>query len=1011
MTLRIPRTPASTRTWAALLCLLLPSLLRAQTFAFRRFDGRDGLPQSQVRVLMEDRQGFLWVGTHGGVARLGASGIRAYGLAQGLGVGRVRALMQDSQGAVWVAQTDAGVARIEGSVVRALGPAEGLEDRNCFALAEDGAGGVLVGTSDGLHRWDGRAFRRLELPGWGREPVYSLAGEGNDLWLSSRKGRVARWDGRTLHELPLPVADREVWKLVMDPQRRIWALTRPGLFRREGEAWAPVPLPGLQGLPKLQDLAFDGQGGLVVGLGAEGLYLAPTGGPARILSHADGLPEEHVNVGYRDRNGILWVGTDGEGLHALVLPGLRALQGRGDMELGAVLALEPRPGGTGLLLGTSRGLFQFEEGRGLVQRWSKREGLPDNEIWCISPDGAGGLWLGTAKGLARWRNGRILPGTSLGNARVYEVIRWRGRTLAGTEHGLSEVGAAGTPIATFDLPRETGVNDAYVLLGGADDVLVGCSKGLYRFDGSRLFRAFPEAPFRDTRVVSLFREPGGALCVGTVGGFHRQKGQGWESISVEQGLPDAHIYFIGDGGAGRVVLGHGKGVTVVEPSGRLLNLNQGLGLLSDETNQGAVRLDERGRLWFGMINGLCILDTREVPRVPELPAPQVLELRWPGGRSLLPQSAELAARPDFAEFEFEVGLPVASRPPLYQVRLEGLAEEWQGTGDVHTMRFGRLGAGEYVFRVRASLDGQHWVEGPPTRIRVRATWYEHPAGRAALGLLLLAALLGVVGWRTRRLKAQARMLEARVEERTRSLDQRNQELEIAHAQVKELLESKVTFTRMVIHDLRSPITTINLLADQMALEAEDRGEAPPAQLELMNKEAARLEGLLRRLLDQSRTEAVDQTLYMLPAAPGALVEGLEEGLRLKAERAGLGFVWELQAFEGQVHADALAVQQVVLNLFNNALKVTPAGGTVGVRSGKEGALWRLEIWDTGRGLTPDQVRRIFQPFTQVEITDVGQGWGLGLSIVKSLLDAHGARIEVDSALGRGTTFRIRFPLV
>jgi signal transduction histidine kinase/ligand-binding sensor domain-containing protein len=994
---------------ALVLGLALCAALEAQTPGWRRFDGRDGLPQSQVRVLMEDRQGFLWVGTHGGVARLGASGFRSYGIAQGLGVGRVRALLQDAEGAVWVAQTDAGLARIQGSQVRAFGAAEGLGDLNCYALALDTDGAVLVGASDGLHRWDGKAFRRVELPGWQGEPVYSLARQGPTLWLSSRKGRVAAWDGRTLRPAPLPEADRDVWKVVVDPRQRVWALTRPGLYRREGEAWIPAPLEGYAGPPKLQDLSFDGQGGLVVGLGADGLYLKPEGGSPRLLGAAEGLPEEHVNTGFRDSHGVLWVGTDGEGLQALVVPTLQVLKGTGPLELGAVLAIEPRPGG-GLLLGSSRGLFQLEPGRGITRRWTSKEGLPDNEIWCITPDGGGGFWLGTARGLARWRDGRVVQGRILGDARIYQVLRWRGRNLAGTEHGLAELSEAGLPGRTFDLPKETGVNDAYVLLGEPDGVLVGCSKGIYRFDGTALGRVFPDAPFRDARVVALFRDGAGALCVGTVNGFHRQRGSGWETIGVAQGLPDAHIYFVGGGAGGRLVLGHGKGVTVVEPDGRLLHLNQGMGLPSDETNQGAAHLDASGRLWFGVINGVCVLDLGATPRIPALPPPRVLEVAWPQGRSHLPASAVLPARPDFVEFEFEAGQPITSRAPLYEVRLEGLSDEWQRTGEVHSVRFGRLGAGGYRFRVRASLDGVAWVEGPSLGLEVRPTWYEHPAGRGGLALLALAAVLAVVQARTVRLRAQARVLEGKVEERTRSLDQRNRELEEAHAQVQEALEAKVTFTRMVIHDLRTPITTINLLADQMETEAGDHGTVPPSQLELITKEAARLEELLKRLLDQSRAEAVDQTLYMVPARPESLIEGLEEGLRLKAERAGLAFSWELEPVEGEVLADALAVQQVVLNLFSNALKVTPQGGSVGVRSRREGGVWLLEIQDTGRGLAPDQVARIFQPFTQVEIGDVGQGWGLGLSIVKSLLDAHGARIHVASAPGKGTTFQLRFPL-
>ena len=281
----------------------------------------------------------------------------------------------------------------------------------------------------------------------------------------------------------------------------------------------------------------------------------------------------------------------------------------------------------------------------------------------------------------------------------------------------------------------------------------------------------------------------------------------------------------------------------------------------------------------------------------------------------------------------------------------------------------------------------------------------------ALVLLGLAVVGAFIHWRTLRLRRVAKTLEFQVGERTRSLNQRNQELEVAHEQVKQILESKVVFTRMVVHDLRSPITTINLLADQMGLEAQDRGETPPAKLEIIAKEADRLDGLLRRLLDQSRSEAVDQTLHMVRSFPHQLLDGMEDALRLKTEWAGLHFSWEVEPVEGQVLADALAIQQVVLNLFGNALKVTAPGGSVGVRSSVKGERWLLEVWDTGRGFDAGEMERLFRPFTQVEIGDIGKGWGLGLSIVKSLVDAHGATITVESRPGHGSAFRLAFVLL
>ena len=124
--------------------------LHAQPMAFRHFDGRDGLPQSQVRVLLEDRRGFLWVGTQGGVARLGASGFKNFGLVQGLGAGQVTALLEDREGAIWVAQVDASLARIRGSQVQSFGLADGLPVMNSYCLAEDESGAPFLVTRENI---------------------------------------------------------------------------------------------------------------------------------------------------------------------------------------------------------------------------------------------------------------------------------------------------------------------------------------------------------------------------------------------------------------------------------------------------------------------------------------------------------------------------------------------------------------------------------------------------------------------------------------------------------------------------------------------------------------------------------------------------------------------------------------------------------------------------------------------------------------------------------------------
>ncbi|HJV21131.1 MAG TPA: ATP-binding protein [Holophagaceae bacterium] len=998
----------------AFLFLTVP--LVAQVAVFRRFDGRDGMPQSQVEALLEDRLGFLWVGTHGGVARMGASGIKSFGLAEGLGVGRVRALLEDREGGIWAAQADANLALIRGSKIQVFGAADGLGDPDCLSLGLDTQGRVLVGTRKGLWRYEGGRFSSVPLGGdWPTLSIFSMASDhSGGFWVGGPRGRLGHWTpGRTVEEEPLPEGfhQDDVIAIHLDPAGAVHAATPQGLFVRQAPGrWAAEPLQGAPKGARISSFTMDGRGTFLVGLGEDGLWVQDPQDGARLWTARDGLPEEKVNLGFIDRQGTLWVGTDGEGLHARAVPGLTGLQLSGGEPLGAVLGfLEEGPGR--ILMGTTRGIFRVQDGKGVVGRWTKAHGLPSGEVWNFAPDGAGGAWLCTGKGLVHWRGDRRVGPVVLPGARIHQVMPWGKGFLVAHRGGLVELDASGRVIRTLRLPEEAGGDEASVITTMGDRALVGAMRGLYAYRDGRLERIYGDAPFSGLRVIHIAVDAAGVTWVGTVRGLFRGDASGWVPIGVEQGLPDAHIYFIQPLPGGGQVVGHGKGITLMRPGRPMEHLNQNLGLYSDETNQGGVLLDARGKLWFGLSNGFCRLDLDQEKTLPDLNPPVVVEARWPKGVAHQPTRLELAPGTSGLQLEFQVAQPLCARTPVYEIAMDGLAPEWQRVGQEHLRGFGRLAGGDYRFRIRASVDGVKWVEGPPLQIRVAVAWFETLLGRLALGLAMVAGLAGVIRWRTRRLKARAVALEAKVEERTGALIQRNEDLERAHTRVQEGLEAKASFTRMVAHDLRSPLTTLMLLADQLALDASD-GHAPQAsQLDLLRQEAGRIEALLQRLLDQAKAESFLQTAYRKRMTPRQAMEGLPEVLRLKARGRGLSFRFEEGAGCDLAHVevDPLGIQQVLLNLAGNAFKFTKAGGEVTLRSRVEGGSWILEVADTGRGMSESQIERLFRPFQQGEVRDAAQGWGLGLSIVQNLVETHGGRITVTSAPGQGSTFRVELP--
>ena len=596
---------------------------------------------------------------------------------------------------------------------------------------------------------------------------------------------------------------------------------------------------------------------------------------------------------------------------------------------------------------------------------------------------------------------------------MVQVLRDGDSFLLASDRGIIRIDAEGRELNRVDFSKYDLPGDVVVLARAKDRILVGSGRGLWEVQGNALQRIHPEAPFAGDEVVSVYEGENGELWVGTSQGLFIQRQGAWVRLTAPADLPNSYVYFLGDAGNGLVAVGHGKGVTLMDGRGKAFHLNQNLGLVDNESNQGAVFTDSKGRLWLGMAAGLNILDAGQTLPLPDLPPPSVLEIRYAEGSSPGSGKVTLPPRPEFVEFDFDEGLPITVNPPLYEVKLEGQSKTWQRLGELRQMRYTRLPAGSYTFRLRASLDGQRWVEAAPVFLTVKPTWFEHPLGQALLSLMGVLSLLGLVRWRTQRLMVQAKALEAKVEDRTRSLDQRNQELEDAHDKVKEVLESKIAFSRMVVHDIRSPLPTMTLLADRMAQEALDRGEEPPGEIDMLQREARRLEELLQRLLDQARGEATGQTMSLAPANPREVLGGLDEVLQLKAANAGLTFEFQAEPAVAQVQimADPLALQQVVLNHFGNALKYTSPPGHLALRSKVAGHTWVLEVSDTGRGLKPSQVENLFKPFTQVEMSDITQGWGLGLSIVKNLVDAHHGLIQVDSAPGQGTTFRVVIPLM
>jgi PAS domain S-box-containing protein len=230
-----------------------------------------------------------------------------------------------------------------------------------------------------------------------------------------------------------------------------------------------------------------------------------------------------------------------------------------------------------------------------------------------------------------------------------------------------------------------------------------------------------------------------------------------------------------------------------------------------------------------------------------------------------------------------------------------------------------------------------------------------------------------------------------------------------HARSELATRTRDEVLRVVAHDLRAPLGVIALCAGKLLKLPPGERAIDTKPLEVIRKAVGRASCLIQDLLDVARMEAGHLTVERGPLDTPALVREAVELHRALAEARSLHLVVDIPTDAPPILADHDRVLQILSNLLGNALKFTPAGGSVWVRVVPEGDRVRFSVRDTGAGISPEDLPHLFEPFWQARAGGK-EGAGLGLAIVKGLVDAHGGRLWVESTLRVGSTFSFTLPL-
>ena len=247
----------------------------------------------------------------------------------------------------------------------------------------------------------------------------------------------------------------------------------------------------------------------------------------------------------------------------------------------------------------------------------------------------------------------------------------------------------------------------------------------------------------------------------------------------------------------------------------------------------------------------------------------------------------------------------------------------------------------------------------------------------------------------------------------RRLEESNLELNQANAKLREMSAMKEEFLALTTHDLRSPLTVISGVINFFS--SGRLGDLTPEQknmVEMMERNTQNLIELVNDLLDASKLESGTMRLDTASIELRGLVAELSEQLAPLAREKEITLEDAMPEDLPRLRADRAKLRRILVNLVSNAIKFTSRGGRVIMRAAQEDGYIRVSVSDTGVGIAPEDVKRLFDKYEQARsrATRGEKGTGLGLYITKQLVELHGSQIKVDSKVGKGSTFSFTLPV-
>ena len=1010
----------------------------------------------------------------------------------------VTAIAADLRNEVWVGTFQGlnHVDRITNEVERVIPEEEelvGLTSR-ITGFLQDESGTFWISTYQGLYSYDRKSGLFFNETAEGlvnnNIPIYHMAHREDALWLGTGIGLV-KMDltlERQHRLIPLEFAEPEarITRVLPDRLGQVWIQTREGLYCYRGLELGLQKVLGTGGtthslaLDPTEPLLEDKDGFIWFGSYGDGVYKID---PATLAykhyyhNSADpqSLSENSINCIFQDRSDALWFGTFGAGISILDPKSNRFTLFKNNpfnvnsLSSSFVWTIFEATDST-LWFGTNaHGISCYDQHNGTFTHYDHDPfdptSLSNSSVRKIYQDSRERIWIGTDGGgldlfnpsdrsFTHFVNNPTDPTTISDNSvrAVYEDRN--GKIWVGTRNGLNlfkeEEGSFRrflTEAAEGDTPPRNFIYSA-IYQDSEDNLWLGTYGGglckMNMENGSCIsYFHDPEDPttISDNIVFSILEDDQGRFWIGTNSGLNMfyPATESFRRFGVSEGLANEVIYGILPENENRIWLSTNLGIIRFDlETFQVKNFDMNDGLQSNEFNGGAYYSGDDGRLFFGGVYGLNVIDPgilepdRNVTEV-TLTKLEVLgkDVRIAGvdleeefeehpGRIVefegefyssenvtYIEEIVLDYRHRFFSIEFSALNNLQPGKLQYSYIMENLETDWNNAGTRNYVSYTNMKPGSYLLKVVAeNLDG--YRSDPPMQLRILITPPYWQAWWFILLEVLVASAIAVMIYIYLVKSRTNRLLKFQ----NQQISQANEALRESEKNLMELNATKDKFFSIISHDLKNPFSSLLSISDLMVDSFDEAEEEDhKAGFKKINQSVKHLLDLLENLLTWSRSQRgrikYDPVRFNL----STLIQENINLHKLLAEKKGI----MLLSHENDTvyaYGDRDMINSVVRNLMTNAVKFTDRDKRVEVRINAKESDLEVSIMDEGIGIPEESMGKLFRIDEKYKSTGTAgeKGTGLGLIICREFVEKNGGEITLQSKPGEGSTFSFTIPI-